>query len=78
MKKTITICDRYSALGKKRPDPKTVCLGPCEGMGFFPVKWDNDNQIYMALWREAEKIKKSKDGWHFVNCPDCNGSGVRS
>lgn len=26
--------DRY---GGRYPDPKTVCKGPCEGMGVYPV-----------------------------------------
>lgn len=29
--------DRYSATGRSRPNPATVCKGPCEGMGIFPV-----------------------------------------
>ena len=30
--------DRYSATGKPYPNPDTVCLGKCEGMGCYPVQ----------------------------------------
>lgn len=29
----------------------------------------------IKLWMEAEKKEKSKDGYHFVKCPECDGSG---
>jgi len=66
--------DRY---GGKYPDPETICLGPCDGMGCFPVS-KNENGKYAALWEEAEKKKPTKNGWHFVKCPECNGTGKRS
>lgn len=28
-------------------------------------------------WHEAEEKSPTDDGWHFVVCPDCEGSGVR-
>lgn len=80
--------DRYSACGMDLPDPKTMCKGQCEGMGCVPtgppegyVKegklcCPSDNEEpWRTLWLEAEEKEPSEDGWHFVTCPDCNGSG---
>lgn len=33
-----------------------------------------DDQL-AALWRAAEAAKPSGDGWHFVKCLDCGGTG---
>ena len=66
--------DRY---GGRYPNPETICLGPCEGMGCFPVHRNESNPEYIALWKTAEKENQSQDGWHFVKCLDCNGSGRR-
>ena len=83
----IEITDRYEALGIPRPDPETMCEGQCEGIGWIPVYMNTENikgslsrddekdpQLITA-WQEAEKIKPTDDGWHFVKCPDCNGTG---
>ena len=32
----IELSDRYKALGMPHPNPKTVCRGQCEGLGFVP------------------------------------------
>lgn len=66
--------DRY---GGKYPDPETICLGPCDGMGCFPVNRNNRNPEYAALWDEAEKENSTDDGWHIVRCPDCKGTGKK-
>ena len=66
-KEKIMVTDRY---GGNYPDPKTVCEGFCEGMGVYP-----ENDKTSPLWIEAEKKKPTDDGWHFVKCPDCNGTG---
>lgn len=29
----------------------------------------------IALWDEAEREAQTDDGWHFVRCPDCAGTG---
>jgi len=39
---------------------------------------DEDNDALVAAWREAEKTNPCEDGWHFVKCPSCNGSGLRN
>jgi len=67
--------DRY---GDRYPDPETICLGPCDGMGCFPLNKNNRNPQYKRLWDEAEKKKPSRDGWHFVECSDCKGTGKKN
>lgn len=37
---------------------------------------DTDKRL-TELWNEAEEKHPSKDGWHFVECPDCGGTGKR-
>lgn len=69
--------DRYSALGVPYPDPETMCKGPCEGLGVVPVTADDEDERYAELWKEAESIEMSDDGWHFVKCLDCGGTGKR-
>jgi DnaJ-class molecular chaperone len=60
-------------------------MGQCEGTGYFP-----ENDQSSLLWQEAHAKSKHEfkeivdgkviecDGWHFVKCPDCNGSGRRT
>lgn len=71
--------DRYKALGMPYPDPATVCRGPCEGIGCYPVKDDDPDEQERALWlaQHAEAGRHECDGWHFVKCPDCNGTGKK-
>lgn len=71
------LSDRYSALGIPRPHRKTVCLGHCEGTGYVPVRADTTSPVFRRLWRAAERKRKSEDGWHFVVCPACRGTGRR-
>ena len=76
---TIEFTDRYDALGIPLPDPKTICLGQCEGTGFVPINGDGeDDEAFRKLWQEAEAKEPSDDGWHFVTCPTCNGTGKRA
>lgn len=71
--KTIVVHDRYSALGIKRPDPKTVCKGHCEGVGFYPIPCA---ELARCPKPDAHKAP-DWDGWHFVKCEKCNGTGLR-
>lgn len=88
----IEFTDRYDALGIPRPDPATVCAGQCEGTGFYPVfdargrgddrfvsPADNNTDEDTKAWESAhaEALKHICDGWHFVTCPECNGTGKR-
>lgn len=72
--------DRYQALGIPYPNPKTICKGHCEGTGFVPIKKDEDFEKYdprfQERWEEDEAKEPSEDGWHFVVCPDCEGTGL--
>jgi len=72
--------DRYKALGMPSPDVKTMCKGQCEGTGFVPLHKD-DEDASLAPWRElwlaAEEASPAEDGWHFVRCPDCGGTGKK-
>lgn len=71
--------DRYSACGIPQPDPETVCTGQCEGMGVIPVQANCDDARLVKLWWELHKATEHDcDGWHFVRCPDCDGSGKRA
>ena len=60
------------------PDPSTICPGQCEGMGRVPVKSDDPDEEFRQLWAEAEKESPADDGWHFVVCPVCHGTGRKS
>jgi len=91
-KAALEFTDRYDALGIDHPDPKTCCKGHCEGTGYVPIenpdwiKENNPNGCYLeegweepwiTLWNEAEEEHPTDDGWHFVVCPDCNGTGKK-
>lgn len=93
----IEFTDRYKALGIPYPDLKTMCKGPCEGIGlypqFIPFKKFKKNVAYLVedvtleeerLWWESHRkgnyFKRlwhsfKCDGWHFIKCPYCGGSG---
>ena len=60
------------------PDPETMCGGPCEGTGYVPIKGDEEGDpVFKKLWIEAEAEEgHSEDGWQFVVCPDCGGTGL--
>jgi hypothetical protein len=74
--------DRYQSLNIPYPNPKTVCQGQCEGTGWVPVyigcdyQGETDLQLIEA-WHDAEDENPTDDGWHFVRCPACGGTGLR-
>ena len=70
-----TITDRYKALGIPYPDREAMCNGQCEGTGSVPIYRNDDEEPWRTLWLIAEAKSPSEDGWHFVRCPDCNGTG---
>ena len=81
---TTMFTDRYQALGIPYPDPKTMCRGQCEGTGWIPVNFDEADATLHRLWAEAHRktcwlsfrrFFLRCDGWHFVKCPDCDGTG---
>lgn len=67
-KAKVVFHDRYSATGRPRPDPKTVCRGRCEGMGCFPSNKKKD-------WPPG--AVPDEIGYIFVKCEDCGGTGLR-
>lgn len=79
--------DRY---GGKSPSWLRGCHSQCEATGWVPVynpigdddadiervlEYDDIDPRFLMAWEAAEKIKPSNDGWHFVECPDCHGTG---
>ena len=76
----IEFTDRYQALGIPYPDPETMCKGQCEGTGFVPIARYETDPVFKALWEEchANPHDEPCDGWHFVKCPDCKGTGKRA
>lgn len=67
--------DRYQALRINCPNPETMCKGSCEGTGLVPISKDKTDEPWKSLWLEAEKNEPTDDGWHFVTCPECGGTG---
>ena len=61
--------------GGNWPDPATACGGDCEGMGTVPVQRDDTQERYRTDWLVCELLNPSKDGFHFVTCLQCNGTG---
>lgn len=74
MKDKIVFTDRY---GGNYPDTNTMCKGDCEGFGWVPVQKNDEDKLYAQKWLDAENIKPASDGWHFVICNDCNGTGKK-
>lgn len=73
----IEFTDRYKMLGIPYPDTDTMCEGQCEGTGRVPIHQDDPEEPWHTLWLEAEQQEHTDDGWHFVACPDCKGTGKR-
>ena len=80
----LTFTDRYDALGI-HPDPATSCKAGCEGIGWVPISPDEQDPILRALANEVHMSRCPKeyarymtecDGWHFVRCQKCNGTGL--
>ena len=57
MTEQIELVDRYSATGTPYPDPKTMCQGQCEGMGWLPISRDDAEEPWRSLWVEAHAKK---------------------
>jgi hypothetical protein len=68
---------RYEALGVPLPDPATMCRGGCQGTGVYPVRRDfpTPTAAELAAWEAAEAAAPADDGWHFIRCPACGGTG---
>ena len=82
--------DRYQALGIPYPDVDTMCKGQCEGTGWYPEN-DQEDALWLEAHQKAHTIRQRTriawkyndikhlfhkcDGWHFIKCPDCDGTG---
>lgn len=71
----IEMTSRY---GDALPDPATMCPGECEGMGYVPIMANDLTEPWHTLWLETEAITPTDDGSHFVQCPDCHGTGKQA
>jgi hypothetical protein len=44
----------------------------------FPENRDDPREIQLQeLWQTCEENEPTDDGWHFVTCPECKGTGRR-
>lgn len=83
----IEFTDRY---GGRAPSWLRGCHDDCEAMGWTPVfvavappapdevrSDDETDPRLLALWNEAHAKPHERpcDGWHFVKCTGCDGSG---
>lgn len=73
--------DRYDVLQIDPPEPEHAC-DECEGTGLVPINLegltsdDPERTYYERAWKVAEAKEFAEDGWHFLVCPECSGSGV--
>lgn len=86
MSDQIEATDRYGGPANW-PDPNTVCDGPCEGMGVYPAyspkhdtKRETTDPQAMSGTDDTAAIEAAgktpdDDGWAFLTCPDCGGTG---
>jgi len=58
--------------GKNYIDPRTNACRPAEELG-----QSSQDEAYQKLWDEAEAREATDDGWHFIKCLDCGGTGLR-
>lgn len=81
MIKKFEFTDRYKELGIPYPQQETMCKDQCEGTGVVPIQLgtsvSGDEEPWKSLWLAAEEKKPSEDGWHFVVCPSCSGTGKK-
>lgn len=82
------IVTRYGSGPDAFPDVSTMCPGDCEGTGYVPINFrepapgeayfvysDEDEALYRDAWETAEALEPSEDGYHFLTCPTCGGTG---
>jgi hypothetical protein len=67
--------DRY---GGNYPNPATMCNGDCDGMGCYPHSINDPSSTdheRAEIARIQADLGVEHDGWYFVRCPTCNGTG---
>jgi 2'-5' RNA ligase len=85
------VVTRYGTGSAALPDRATMCRGDCEGTGVVPINFkepapgtgyfvysDEDEKLYHDPWERAQAESPAADGWQFLTCPDCGGTGKRS
>lgn len=85
----LEITDRYKANGIPYPDPRTCCP-ECDGMGispFYMKEHDKNAELdydmepfgepYLSMYLKAEEEHPTEDGYHYLKCIACNGTGKR-
>lgn len=76
----IEFMDRYSATGTPYPEPGTVCPGQCDGMGVYPHSVggaDETDHERAEVARITAEEGEAADGWYFIRCGECGGTGKR-
>lgn len=79
----IIFTDRY---GGNPPSWLRGCHGECEAMGFYPEPCDaytptgdgchvKPHNPPRPCPKPNEHAQADFDGWHFLRCPDCQGTG---
>lgn len=71
----ITFTDRY---GGRAPAWIRGCHGDCEAMGFYPTQeWSIEDERERGVRPRGtpEADGTPDDGWRFVKCPECRGTG---
>ncbi len=64
----------YNSRARARSRVEIEMCEHCEGVGTVPVQ--QNDRAYRGLWEAAEAEEPSEDGWHFVCCAHCAGSGT--
>ena len=68
----IVFTDRY---GGNPPSLLTVCPGQCEGMGCYPSNDPSEWPEGTRLPGTPEPDGTPDDGWRFIRCEECGGTG---
>lgn len=82
---SIQFTDRYTATGTPYPNPWTTCKGHCEGMGLYPEQfeaWERSGPRPPGLIPQKDESGRwepfpPSDGFVWVRCPECGGTGGR-
>jgi hypothetical protein len=72
---SVEFTNRY---GGRPPSWLLSCHGPCEAMGFYPVRADDHQLTAVETSQIAHRIAEGRvedDGWYFLRCPACRGTG---
>ncbi len=78
---TYEFTDRYG--GQPGPDPATMCQGPCEGLGVYPQSINSLDDASAHERAEVARVlaggqQDLSDGYAFIRCEACGGTGRRA